>query len=374
MVRYTEREFKSILNKRKYADSWFWDRYSINPYNGCQFGCVYCDSRSLKYRLPTDFENDIIVKRDVGEMLDRRLSRARTLLPDVVGMSGSTDPYQAAEGRYGNTRQCLEVLAEHRYPVHIATKSTLVLGDLDILDRIGGDTWCAVSFTITTTRPELARFLEKRTPPPAPRFDALRTIKERAGHIQAGVFLIPVVPFLCDSEGDLERVIAASREAGADYVLFGGGMTMRDSQALWFMKHLAESFPELVPAYEELYGFRYDPDSYGGSYEPARSYQVRINRTLFGLCERYGMPCRIRRFIPEDFRRDNYRIAEKLLNRAYRRQMLGKAWSNIHWAGMNVQNLAEPIADVAARGELRSIRNVNENIEAFILDQLEVRP
>ena len=76
MVTYTEKEFKTIFNKRKFVDSWFWDRYGINGYNGCQHGCIYCDSRSAKYFLPTDFENDIIVKKNVKEMLDKRLSNA----------------------------------------------------------------------------------------------------------------------------------------------------------------------------------------------------------------------------------------------------------------------------------------------------------
>ena len=81
MVTYTEREFKSILNKHKHIDNWFWGRYSVNGYNGCQFGCVYCDSRSEKYHLPTDFENDIVVKTGVGEMLDRKKIKVKRIVP-----------------------------------------------------------------------------------------------------------------------------------------------------------------------------------------------------------------------------------------------------------------------------------------------------
>jgi DNA repair photolyase len=369
MVRYTEKEFKSILNKRKYIDSWFWDRYGINPYNGCQFGCIYCDSRSMKYYLPTDFENDIIVKKNVKDMLDKRISRARTLLPDVVGMSGASDPYHHAEARYKNTQQCLEVLEKHGYPVHMITKSRLVLRDMDLLERIGEKSWCCVSVTITTTNPEVARFLETRSPSPQVRFNVIKTIKERAKHIQTGVLLIPVVPLLCDSDRQLEEMVKQSKEAGADYLLFGG-MTMRDLQALWFMKHVKERYPELVEGYEELYKFKYDPESYEGIYAPKRSYQLRINKKLLALCDEYEMPYRIKRFIPDDFRRENYLIAEKILNQAYQLQILGKAWSNTHWAGMNIQNLKESISDVGRRGELKKIRNVNDDIQSFILQEL----
>ena len=113
-VRYEEKEFKSILNKFKFIDGWFWCRYSLNPYNGCEHACTYCDSRSHKYHLQADFDQVIYVKAKAGEMLDKRISRARTLLPDIVAMSGTCDPYQPAEAKYENTRQCLEVLAKHK--------------------------------------------------------------------------------------------------------------------------------------------------------------------------------------------------------------------------------------------------------------------
>jgi DNA repair photolyase len=371
MVTYTEREFKSILIVRKYIDSWFWDRYGVNPYQGCRFGCVYCDSRSEKYRLPADFDNDIIVKEDPAGMLDKRLSRARTLLPDVVAMSGASDPYHHAEARYESTRKCLEVLEKHAYPVHVLTKSRLVLRDLEVLESIGSNNWCTVSVTITTADPQVARFLEKRSPSPQTRFKVIEAIKKEAGHVQAGVLLIPVVPFLCDSRENLEALVGGAKEAGADHILFGGAMTMRDQQALWFMRHIAERYPELVERYEDLYAFSYDADVYRGRYTAKESYNVAIAREFLDLCERYSMPYRIRRYIPEDYRADNYVIAEKLLNRAYESMITGKPWTGLHWAGMNIQNLKEPIGDIAGRNELRRIRNVDRSIEAFVLEELD---
>ena len=370
MIKYTEKEFKSILNKRKFIDSWFWDRYSINAYNGCQFGCIYCDSRSAHYRMPTDFENNVIVKKNVGEMLDKRISNARSLLPDVVGMSGVTDPYQPAENQYRNTRQCLEVLQKHKYPVHIATKSKLVLQDLEILEKIGTDTWCCVSVTITTTQTEIAKFLEERIPPPPDRFKIINTIKLQAKHIQTGVLFIPIVPFLCDSDEDLESMVKTAKESGADYLLFGAGMTMRDLQSIWFMSHLYNKFPGLVELYEKLYRFKYNKDTYAGMYEPGQQYSQELNRKMLSLCEKFNLQYRIKRYIPEGFRKSNYIISEKLLNRSYQLQIMGKNWKNIYWAGMNIQNLKESIADVATRNELRKIRNVSSDIENFIREQL----
>lgn len=370
MTKFTKKQFKTILNKHKFIDNWFWTRYGLNPYNGCQFGCVYCDSRSNKYYLPSDFENDIIVKTNVGEMLDKRLSKARTLLPDIVGTGGTTDCYQPAEKEFKNTRQCLEVLAKHKYPVLVGTKSTLVLRDLDILDQIGQNTWSCVSLTITTTNAKTARFLETRAPSPQERFKVISTIKQKAKNIQVGVWLIPVVPFLTDSDEDLETMIRTSKESGADYIILGGGMTLRDSQALWFLQHLKNKFPELITKYETLYGFKYDPNNYTGSYGPTGNYSKKINQRCFELCKKYHLPYRIKRFIPDDYRKMNYLLAEQLLNKAYELQALGKAHSQIFWAGQNIQNLKESIVEIAKRGELKKIRNVDEKIESYILDHL----
>ena len=349
MPEFIEQEFKTIINKKKFIDSWFWDRYSINPYNGCFFGCVYCDSRSAKYFMPEDFENKIVVKKDVGKMLDKRLSNARTFLKDVVGMGGVTDSYQPAEKIFENTCQCLEVLVKHQYPVHLATKSILVLRDLELLDEIGKNSWCCVSFTIPATNREIAKFLDKRSPSPSRRFEALEQVKQNSRYIQAGVLLIPLVPYLGDSNEDLERLVQSTKDSGADYLLFGGGMTLQDRQAQWFLKHLSGSFPELIPKYEQLYGFSYNPEQYNGNYTPQLDYLLPKHRKLFELCEKYQLPFRIKRFVPNDYRKTNYLVAEKLLNEAYERQMLGKYWNNLFWAGQNIQNLTESVEIISQR-------------------------
>jgi len=110
MTRYIPKDFKTILNKYRFVDSWFWCRYSINPYNGCEFACTYCDSRSHKYHLHSEFDHLVYIKSNIGAILENRLRRARTLLPDVVAIGGTCDAYQPAEETYKNTRQCLEVL------------------------------------------------------------------------------------------------------------------------------------------------------------------------------------------------------------------------------------------------------------------------
>jgi hypothetical protein len=177
------------------------------------------------------------------------------------------------------------------------------------------------------------------------------------------------VPYLCDTDEILEDMIKQTKTCNADYILFGG-MTMRDVQAEWFLKHLNAKYPELIEKYEPIYEFKYNPNYYDGTYEPKKDYCLKIHKKLFALCKRYNLSYRIKRFIPNDFRKENYLIAEKLLNKAYRLQMSGKTWNKLYWAGQNIQNLEESIVDIAKGGNLQKIRNVDEKISSFIIEAL----
>ena len=367
-----EKEFQSILNVRKAADHWFWDKYSVNPYNGCEFGCIYCDSRSEKYHLPIDFDETIVVKKNVAAKLDRRLKNARTLLPDVVGIAGSTDPYQPLETKYRNTRQCLEILEQHAYPVHMCTKSRLILQDLELLDRIAKRSWCSVSVTITTLKNDVSLFLEPNAPLPEKRFEIISEIKAKSPNIQAGLLLMPTIPFLTDAPEDLEAYIRRAKDAGADFILFGGGLTLRDQQALWFLRRLKERFPELIPQYEGLYRFHFHPEAYQGNYTASLSYFVRLNRIFFDLCRQMDMPVRMKRFIPSDFRRVNYLISEELFNESYRLQSLGRYYNHYFYAASRIQQLKDSALELMQQGDDSFLKHIHPQITEQIREKLNL--
>jgi len=370
MIRYVEKQFKTILNTFRFIDSWFWARYSINPYNGCEFACNYCDSRSHRYHLHPEFDQMVYVKSKVGPMLDARLSRARTLLPDVVAIGGTCDAYQPAEEMYRNTRACLEVLLKHRYPVIISTKSTLAPRDMDLFARIAETSWLVIAATITTFDDGLASFLEPRAAPPADRLEMVKEVKETCPKIQVGVNFMPIVPFLCDDEANLREVTSRATRAGADFMLFGGGMTLRDNQATWFFRKLKAEYPRLVAEYEKLYDAVCSEAGYKGRYAPSPGYVRRISRTMLDLCKEHGLAFRIRRYLPDDFRRLNYKIAQKLLDEAYVRQIVGKPWKDLFWAGQSINNLKESVAGISRRGQLCTIRNVGPSLESTLLEML----
>jgi DNA repair photolyase len=363
MVNYRYKEFKSVLNKLKYPDSWFWSRYTLNPYSGCAHACIYCDARSQRYYLE-DFENEVIIKTNFDKKLDLRLKRARTLLPDVIAPGGVNDAYQPIEKKVENTRKVLQVIAKHKYPINIATKSKLIVRDIDILKKIADDTWCTVGFSITTTNEELAKFLEPYSSSPSERFEALRILKKEAPNIQVGTYLIPIIPFLEDNEDNLEDIIKQSHEVGADFVLFSPGLTLRDSQADFFIKKLKESkYSNVVKPLLELYK--------GQIYPPAE-YARKLHPKLLKLCEKYKTPVRVKRWIPSDYRKWNYKISEILLNTEYMNTLrTGKSNKTMMWAGLNLSNLEESIINIFERGELSQLKNFTKQIVEFVAPYLK---
>ena len=202
MVKFVEIEAKSVLQKQKFRDNWFWNRYNLNHYRGCQFACNYCDAITEKYLVHKDYKDFtriIYIKRNAPEVLEKEVE---TLKPDVVAMSGVTDPYQPAEKKYELTRKILESLAKHKFPVHIITKSDLVLRDIDLLREIAEQTWCTVSLTIITFDKELLPYLEPFAPSPGRRLKAVEKLNE--GGVQAGVDFTPIVPYLLDGPENID--------------------------------------------------------------------------------------------------------------------------------------------------------------------------
>ena len=366
MVKYLHKEFKTALNKLKYPDSWFWCRYTINPYSGCLHACIYCDARSERYYLheQQDFENEVIIKTDIDKKLDNRIKRARTLLPDVVAAGGVCDAYQQIEEEVENTLKILNVLAKYKFPINIATKSKNIIRDIELLKRIAINTWCTVGFSITTTDEDLANFLEPYSSPPSERYEALKTIKKEAPQIQVGTYFMPIIPFLEDDDENLEDVIKKSKEASADFVLFSPGLTMRDLQAEFFIKKLKKSkYNNVVKPILELFK---------GQMYPPGDYAIKIHKKLYNYSKKYDLPIRLKRWIPTDYRRWNYKISEILLNKEYLdRVKTGKSNKTMMWAGLNLNNLEESIIDVYRRGELSKLRNFTKAIVETIEPILE---
>jgi DNA repair photolyase len=214
---------------------------SVNPYRGCEHGCIYCYARPfheyLGFSSGLDFETKIMVKENAPELLRQELSSPKWK-PQVIAMSGVTDCYQPIERRLQVTRRCLEVLAEFRNPVVIITKNFLVTRDVDLLGELARQQAAGVFISLTTLDAEVRRVMEPRTSPPAARLEAIRRLSQ-AG-IPVGVLLAPTIPGLTDHEiPSLLEAAAAAGARTASYVM----LRLPYAVAPLFDAWLAEHFP-----------------------------------------------------------------------------------------------------------------------------------
>ncbi len=275
---------KVLLARMKGADPWFGLTYTMNLYRGCQHRCIYCDSRSQCYQIE-HFDREVLVKANAIELLQKELARKR--LKGTIGTGSMNDPYMPLEREVQLTRRALEVISAFRFPVHVITKSDLVVRDLDLLERISR-TYAAVSFTITAADDSLARKVEPGAPVTSARLQAMSALA-RAG-IYTGVTLMPLLPWLEDSEENLSAIVRLAHAHGASYIICSFGVTLRDRQREFFYQQLQKQFPGMRQRYEQAYGERYMCIS-----PRAKRLAERLN----DLCAQLGLATRMRPYQPE---------------------------------------------------------------------------
>jgi DNA repair photolyase len=231
---------RTILAENESPDVPF--RFSLNPYRGCEHGCIYCYARPtheyLGFSAGLDFEQRIFVKLDAPELL-RSHFRSPKWSPEVVALSGNTDCYQPLEKHFELTRRCLEVFAEFRNPVAVVTKSSLVLRDVDLLAELATQKLVRVAISITTLGGALARRLEPRAAQPERRLEAVA--KLTSAGVPVVVMIAPVIPGLNDEE--IPQILRAAREAGAvgaSYVLLRLPRPVDDLFTAWLEEHFPE--------------------------------------------------------------------------------------------------------------------------------------
>ncbi len=262
---------KTILNHVKQPDPWFGLKYNMNLYRGCQHQCIYCDSRSDCYQIE-DFAK-IQVKVNALDLLEDVLPRKR--MRGTIGFGSMNDPYMPVEREYQLTGKALEIVSNNKFPVHILTKSDLVLRDIDLLKEISR-VYAAISFTITTADDELARKLEPGAPLPSARFRAMGKLAE-AG-ILTGVTLMPMLPFLEDSEQNILQIISGAQNSGATYIIPAFGVSLRPGSREYYYHKLDQLFPGIKEKYINKYGDQYQC-SVPRWRELNKAFQEEVNRT-----------------------------------------------------------------------------------------------
>jgi DNA repair photolyase len=237
---YLRDDTRTIIARNNSPDVGF--ETSVNPYRGCEHGCIYCFARPtheyLGFSAGVDFESRIMVKERAPELLEAELSSPKWK-PQLLMMSGVTDCYQPIERKMQLTRRCLQVLAKFRNPVGLLTKNRLITRDIDVLQELASQQCVAANLSITSLDPNLQRILEPRTSPPAARLEAVQQLRE-AG-IPVGVMVAPIIPGKNDHE--MPAILEACGKAGAQ---FAGYVLLRLPWAVapLFERWLDEYFPD----------------------------------------------------------------------------------------------------------------------------------
>lgn len=272
---------KTLLSSVKQPDTWFGLKYNMNLYRGCQHQCIYCDSRSECYQIENFI--DIIVKSNALALLDKELSRKR--IKGTIGTGSMNDPYMPIEREINLTGRALKIIAKHRFPVHILTKSNLVIRDLDTLLEIN-KIYSAVSFSVTTANDDLGLKLEPGASLVSDRFKAMKVLASNG--IMTGVTMMPILPFIEDTIENIIGIIRKAYESGASYIIPAFGMTLRDHQRNYYYQKLENLFPGIKLKYENYYHEKYS----------CTVPNVKeLEQVFYESCSKYGIMTKIKSYI-----------------------------------------------------------------------------
>lgn len=280
---------RQIITRNESPDISF-DR-SINPYRGCEHGCVYCFARPTHAYMGLspglDFESKLFAKPDAAKLLDKELSKPG-YEPRTIAIGTNTDPYQPIEKQYRIMREVLEVLEARNHPVGIVTKSALVTRDIDILSRMAERGLAKVAMSITTLDRRLARTMEPRAATPVKRLEALKALSE-AG-IPVSVMVAPIIPGLNDSE--IERILDSAQAAGAreaGYVILRLPLEVAPIFKDWLLRHYPDRYRHVMSLVRSMRdGKDYDAE-WGKRMRGSGPYAWQIGRRFEITCKKLGL-------------------------------------------------------------------------------------
>lgn len=280
---------KTVITRNDSPDLGF--EQSINPYRGCEHGCIYCYARPshayMNLSPGLDFETQIFYKVDAAKLLEQEINKPRYSCKSIV-LGANTDPYQPAEKKLKITRNLLEVLKRYQHPVTIITKSSLIARDLDILTEMASQNLVQVAVSITTLSPKLKHIMEPRASAPKARLRIVRQLAER--NIPVRVMVAPIIPMVNDVE--IEKILQASSHAGAQYasyVLIRLPYEVKELFKEWLAKHFPERAEHIMSLIRQMRGGK-EYDATFGSRMRGEGEFANLLATRFRLaCKRFNL-------------------------------------------------------------------------------------
>ncbi|MGC4068630.1 MAG: radical SAM protein [Polyangiaceae bacterium] len=285
---YTETTARSVLSASVLVDPWFIGSFGLNLYRGCAHGCIYCDGRAERYYVEGDFERDVVVKRNGAELVAAALRRARE--PGFLFLGGGvSDSYQPADAKYELARSVLTQVLDCGLSAHVLTKSALVERDFDLLAELARKRRALFSVSLQCVDESIVSKVEPRA---ASATERLRLVaKARALGMNAGIMAMPLLPGISDSNARIEELVKAAKDAGAEFLCFGG-LTLRPGrQKEFYYERLRRWWPELVPGYDRAYA------SNRASGAPDARWTRKLTQRFAEALAKYGLPSRIPRAV-----------------------------------------------------------------------------
>lgn len=280
---------KTILAKNNSPDLGF--EYSINPYRGCEHGCIYCYARPthefLGFSAGLDFETKIMVKRNAAALLEETFS-TKSWVPEVIMFSGNTDCYQPVERRLNITRQCLEVFLKYRHPLGMITKNALIQKDIGIIKQLAELNLISVTISITTLNRELSRKLEPRTSVPKKRLETV--YKLASAGIPTGVNVAPIIPGLNDEE--IPAILKEASENGARHagrIMLRLPYSVKDLFIDWISRNYPEKASKIINRIHEIRNGELSSAEWGKRFSGEGVYAEHIHDLFRKSCNKYGL-------------------------------------------------------------------------------------
>jgi len=288
-TRVTEEQVRSLIQRNQSPDLPF--ALSVNPYRGCEHGCIYCYARPahayLELSPGLDFESRLFAKMNAAELLRAEIGR-RGYTCSPISIGANTDCYQPSERRYGITRKLIAVLAECEHPLTIVTKSALIERDLDLLGPMGRANLAKVFVTVTTLDRVLARRLEPRAPAPQRRLDTIRALA--AAGVPVGVMMAPVIPALNDKS--IEEALEAAARAGATMAGYQMLRLPNELKGLfreWLATHVPQRAEHVMSLVQQLRGGRDNDPRFGTRMTGTGTFAELIGKRFELACRKYGL-------------------------------------------------------------------------------------
>jgi len=376
------KDIKRGIRKNNPIDPYFISRYSFSPYMACEHACKYCDGRAEKYYVEGDYEKDIVIRKNLPDILITELPKLREKGIISIG-SGISDPYQQVEKEEKILKRCAEILKDHKFPVSIHTKSSLIQRDIDLWKAINAKNGVLVMISLTTLDDKICKIFEPGASSVEERLKTLRMFKEVG--ISVGVLAMPFLPFISDSENNISLLISELKNLGVDFIL-PGSLTLRPGiQKQTYLDVIEQNYPQFLEKYKEIYS----NELLSGN--PVVSYRRKIRAKFTQLLLEAEIP----QLIPHRIYRDRLTLPDEiyvLLNhmiflyklrnvstgrletsfKSYSNWLLAKRSFFLRRRNLPNNYLTEFLLKSVKSGELKSIIS-NEKLYIFIKKIIEER-